>query len=311
MSPVCAATSVPGPDLFEFCVHKVHYSEQSAFKRIRVARLARQFPAIYDLLAEGKLHLSALVTLSAHLTPENAGDLLAASVHRTKAQLEQMLAERFPQPDLPAMIAALTPTTYACQLSPGRVKFSPAEHDTPAPPAPMAPPPPLAKVAPLAPQRFAVQCTVSQETYEKLERAQERLGHSVPNGDLAQVLDRALDLLIAQLERRKFARTDQPRPCKRSDDPRHIPASVKRGVWERDGRGSVAPQRTCAGRSGGRRPTGRQVPRRQAATGRRREPDQRFAPVPRVGAMPPRPQSRRRRARLRARLHARETRDES
>jgi len=230
------------PSMFDFCVQQMHYSEQSAFKRIRVARLARQSPTIYDLLAAGKLHLSALVPLSAPLTPKNAGELLAASVHRTKAQLEQMLAERFPQPDLPAMIAPLAPTSYACQLSPGRVKFSPARHATsvtvPAPvPAstPVAPPAPPARVAPLAPERYAIQCTVSQETYEKLRHAQELLGHAVPSGDLAQVLDRALDALIAQLERQKFARTARPRPCKHSDDPRHIPASVKRAVWERDG----------------------------------------------------------------------------
>jgi hypothetical protein len=229
------------PSMFDFCVRRMHYSEQSAFKRIRVARLARQFPAIYDLRAEGKLHLSALVTLSAHLTPKNAGELLAASVHRTKAQLEQMLAERFPQPDVPAMIAPLAPTSYACQLSLGRVKFSPTEHamlpeaTAPTPtPVLVTPPAAPARVAPLAPERYSIQCTVSQSTYEKLQRAKELLGHAVPSGDLAQVLDRALDALNEKLEHRKFARTAHPRPCHRSDDARHIPASVKRAVWERD-----------------------------------------------------------------------------
>jgi hypothetical protein len=39
--------------MFEFCVHRMHHSEDEAYRRIRAARLARQFPAIYDLLAGG------------------------------------------------------------------------------------------------------------------------------------------------------------------------------------------------------------------------------------------------------------------
>jgi len=76
---------------------------------------------------------------------------------------------------------------------------------------------------------------VPQSTYEKLQHARELLGHAVPSGDLAQLLDRALDALNEKLERQKFAKTERPRPCRRSDDARHIPASVKRAVWQRDG----------------------------------------------------------------------------
>jgi hypothetical protein len=226
------------PSMYEYCLQELHFSEQTAFKRIRVGRLARQFPAIYGLLAEGKLHLSGLVTLSAHLTPANADDLLAAAAHRSKAQIEQLLAERFPQPDLPTLIAPLAPSTYAGQLSPGRVNFSPAKHAAPesgvdsVSPAPPAPP---SRVAPLAPERYAIQCTVPKSTYEKLQHARELLGHAVPSGDLAQLLDRALDALNEKLERRKFAKTERPRPCRRSDDARRIPADVKRAVWERNG----------------------------------------------------------------------------
>ncbi|MBI5709717.1 MAG: hypothetical protein HZC42_05330, partial [Candidatus Eisenbacteria bacterium] len=65
------------------------------------------------------------------------------------------------------------------------------------------------------------------------------LGHQLPSGDLARVLDRALEALIEQLERRKFAATSKPRPRRAprraSANPRYIPAEVKRAVWERDG----------------------------------------------------------------------------
>ena len=46
----------------------------------------------------------------------------------------------------------------------------------------------------------------------------------------------ALKSLVRDLERRKFAATSRPHqaPGRASDDPRHIPAAVKRAVWERD-----------------------------------------------------------------------------
>jgi 5-methylcytosine-specific restriction endonuclease McrA len=77
-------------------------------------------------------------------------------------------------------------------------------------------------------------------TYAKLRQAQALLAHAVPGGELAEVVDRALDVLIAQLERRKFAATRRPRraqatsPARAPKRPRTIPANVKRAVWQRD-----------------------------------------------------------------------------
>ena len=222
------------PSMFEWCVGELHFSEDAAYRRIRAARLARQFPDIYDRLADGRLHVTALTLLAPYLTPENADELLAAAVHKSKAQIELLLAERFPQPDLPTLIEPIAAGS-GLQLAPERVIFTRPEHGVAAT-ANFAPPPASpSRVAPLAPQRYALQCTVDQGTFEKLKYARELLGHALPNGDLAQVLDRALDALIARLEQQKFARTDRPRPCRPSEHARHVPADVKRAVWERDG----------------------------------------------------------------------------
>jgi hypothetical protein len=92
-------------------------------------------------------------------------------------------------------------------------------------------------VAPLAPGRFALQVTIGQSTHDKLRYAQSLLGHQLPSGDVAQVLDRALDALIRMLEKRKFAPTTRPRRGHRrpTSDGRHISADVRRTVWNRDG----------------------------------------------------------------------------
>jgi 5-methylcytosine-specific restriction endonuclease McrA len=216
------------PSLFEWCVAELHLSEDAAYKRIRVARTARQFPAIYDLLADGRLHMTAVMVLTPYLTEQNADGLLAAAAHRSKAGIETLLAERFPRPDLSTSIEAITPLLSASQLAPEPVKFSPTEHSAPVSE-------PRARVAPLAPHRFAAQFTMDQEAYDDLLYAQALLGHAVPSGDPAQVIARALKHFVANLEKQKFARTDRPRRCQPSENARQIPADVKRAVWERDG----------------------------------------------------------------------------
>jgi hypothetical protein len=92
-------------------------------------------------------------------------------------------------------------------------------------------------VAPLSTQRFALQVTIDYDTYQRLCRAQELMSHALPSGDIAQVLDRALDLLVSKLEKRKFGATEKPRTRTRraSKNPRHIPAHVRRAVVQRDG----------------------------------------------------------------------------
>jgi 5-methylcytosine-specific restriction endonuclease McrA len=91
-----------------------------------------------------------------------------------------------------------------------------------------------AKLAPVGPGRYTFRLTFGTGTRDKLDYARALLGHRIPSGDLEQVLDRVLDLAIAQLEKGKFAATDRPRPGRKSTNPRSIPAAVRRAVWKRD-----------------------------------------------------------------------------
>jgi hypothetical protein len=88
---------------------------------------------------------------------------------------------------------------------------------------------------PLALDRFSIKVTVSQATHDKLRRAQALLRHAVPSGDVAEVLDRALDALIEKVDKRRNGTTNKPRnreaPAQTS---RHIPNHVKRAVVRRD-----------------------------------------------------------------------------
>jgi 5-methylcytosine-specific restriction endonuclease McrA len=95
---------------------------------------------------------------------------------------------------------------------------------------------PRPRVAPLAAERFALQVTIGRGTYDKLCHAQALLGRANPSGELEGVLDRALEALIATLERRKFgaARGTRRRTPQPSKSLRHVPIHVRRTVYTRD-----------------------------------------------------------------------------
>jgi 5-methylcytosine-specific restriction endonuclease McrA len=203
-------------------------TEAAAYKRIQAARSARDYPPLFAALAEGQLNLTGIVLLGPHLTPENADELIRAAARRRKSEIEVLIAQRFPRPDVSTWIQALPAAALPIGLlAPGRV-----EGQTSAQTVPDSHP----RVTPLAPERFALQVTIGKDTHDKLRRAQELLSHQVPSGDIATVLDRALDALIEKLEKRKFAATARPRRLRPLEirNPRHIPAHVKRAVRERD-----------------------------------------------------------------------------
>jgi hypothetical protein len=81
-----------------------------------------------------------------------------------------------------------------------------------------------------------VQFTVSAETHDNLRRAQNLLCREIPSGDPAAIFERALDLLLQDVERKKLAAVTRPRPARATrEGSRDIPADVVRTVWKRDG----------------------------------------------------------------------------
>ncbi|HUQ07188.1 MAG TPA: hypothetical protein VM261_32075 [Kofleriaceae bacterium] len=211
--------------MHEYCVCALRMSEDSAYKRVRAARAARRFPQLFDAIADGRLHLSGVAVLAPHLTDENVDALIAEATHRRKRDIEIIAARLAPRPDVPDAILPLSP---AAETAPGDGARESA-------PGPNGDPP--ARVLPLAPERFGLQVTIDQETRDKLERAKALMRHRNPSGDLAVVLDAALDALLTKLEKQKFGATDLPRPAKARSanaDPTYIPAEVRRAVYERD-----------------------------------------------------------------------------
>ena len=81
-----------------------------------------------------------------------------------------------------------------------------------------------------------MQLTISAETHAKLVRARDLMRHRQPDGNLASVVDRALDTLLEKLERERLGRAKRPRTAASPpDDPGDISRAARRAVFERDG----------------------------------------------------------------------------
>ena len=109
--------------MFAYCTEVLHLSEAEAYLRIAAARAAREHPLLLTLLADGRLHLTAIAKLAPHLTPENREDILNRAAHRSKREIEELVAELSPCPDAPAVMWKL-PDRRAGAASPA-LRISP------------------------------------------------------------------------------------------------------------------------------------------------------------------------------------------
>lgn len=246
------------PSMFAWCTERLHLSEAEAYLRIAAARASREHPMLLAMLADGRLHLTAIAKLAPHLTPENRHGLLERAAHKTKREIEELIAEVAPQPDAPALMRKLPRRASGLPLD-GAVSSNPAgrrdglaspraehrldgvapahpgrgpgtgvpteaerqpagsgatmgsvgpdgfalpcaelrldgveEAEGPLPPSSVVVSAPAATVQPLAPGRYKVQFTASTELRDKLVRLQTLMRSSVPDGNLAAVIEAAV-----------------------------------------------------------------------------------------------------------------------
>src|SRR3990167_7417053 len=171
------------PSMFAFCVTDLGFSEDVAYNRIMVARLARRLPAVLDALRSGRVHLAGLRVLAPHLTQDNSDALLAEATGKSKRQIDEIAARLAPKPPVASSIRkvaerhAPAPTTRTPVVLAPAAPAPPVAASASAPavltPAPIAStvspaPPPRAVVAPLAEEIFKVQFTARRPLREKL-----------------------------------------------------------------------------------------------------------------------------------------------
>jgi hypothetical protein len=260
------------PSMHAYCIDVLHLSEPETALRIHVARASRRHPMLLEMLLDGSIHLSGIALLAPHLTARNRRDLLKRATHKTRREIEKLVAELRPRPDVPAAMRKLPApragTATTADLRPdnaepanslnhnaldGQHRLNDVGHvnslksrdlererwsgDALVRPALERRVP--ATVEPLAPARYQVKFTASRELHDKLERLQALMRSSVPDGDLGAIIDAAITEKLERLEAKRLGKTKTPRKSLAETDTtptsRHIPAPVRRAVWERDG----------------------------------------------------------------------------
>jgi hypothetical protein len=246
--------------LFSYCTHVLRLSEDATCNRIEAARACRRFPAILDRLASGALSLTSVRILSPHLSAENGEGVLARADGRSRREIEALVAELAPRPDVPSTMRKL-PAPKGFDAATVQVRLAPAANaDAPgtaqgtpllSPPTPSPTHRPIIEMT--APERYRVQFTLGKESHDHLRRLQDLLRREIPNGDPAVIVARALELLLERVENQKRGATPKTRmPAATTDLPsirpgadrigwrrvaasRHIPRAIQRAVCRRDG----------------------------------------------------------------------------
>jgi hypothetical protein len=196
------------------------------------------------------------------LTPENRAEVLPRFFGLSRREAEAVAASLRPAEVVPTrdVITAIRPAAPALRAATAQAALPAASPESPtlrvhpdepqpvvvhldeptapvvvAAPMPLpAPPPPRESVELLDAELARVHVTVSRRFLEKLEAAKDALGHACPGGSAAEILERGLDLVLAQHAKRQglVEKPRKGRPGSRSDT---IPAEVKREVWRRAG----------------------------------------------------------------------------
>ncbi len=85
-------------NLFEYCRIHLGLGKGSVWSRTQVANVSRRFPQVLEYLVEGKVSLSSLGVLAAHLREENVERLLAQAEGKTKEEVKEIVAAIRPKP---------------------------------------------------------------------------------------------------------------------------------------------------------------------------------------------------------------------
>ncbi len=209
----------------------------------------------------GRVVLTSVRMLSPHLTPENHEAVLARASGRSRREIEALVAELAPRPDVPSSIRklpgvrppapTLLSTTAPAAIDVKRTTVM-ARESVPPMSAPVSAPAALPAtrrpiVETTSPERYRIQFTIGNESHDRLRRVQALLRREIPDGDPGALFDRAIALLLERVEKEKLGATTKPRaprvirPGADSQvssgrlPSRHTASRVKRSAWQHDG----------------------------------------------------------------------------
>jgi 5-methylcytosine-specific restriction endonuclease McrA len=201
-------------NLFDNLLRELKMSRGAAHYRKVAARLVARFPEVVEPLRDGRLCLTSIVPLAMVMTERNRAEVLPRFFHCSKQEAKEVAVGIMPAAVVPKRTVVteipVPVNSAASPVHPGELSATP--------PGPVRDPA-RTVVEPLTSTMSRLHLTVSRQFVGKLRKAMAGQSHVQPGATDEQVLEAALDLLLAQQERRKAS----------------VPARVKREVRQRDG----------------------------------------------------------------------------
>lgn len=247
------------PSLFEFLTRELRLSRGAAFYRSKAVWLVQRFPEVLAGIREGKLYINSIAEVARVLTPANLAEVLPRFFHLSREDAKLLSVELAPREVVPLREVV---TSFDRPGREGPTSSTAALALVPPPGEPaIAPPSPVhsvncddAKVVdrtgqtglgvrpdtsePMTARLSRLHLTVTRELLAKIEAAQLALSHAHPNATITDLLELGADTALAQDAKRKglVKKPRRPRvetpPVSPGSD--HIPAEIRRAVWERD-----------------------------------------------------------------------------
>ena len=187
--------------MFVFCTTRLGMSEGEADRRIVAARLSVRFPWLLERIEKGDVHLSGLRILAQCQDDEDFEALVLEACGKSKLEMRMLVARRRPRPDVPCTFVPVPAITAPSTMVPSSLPFAGV-----APLSMNGEEPARAKMTPLSEGRLAMTLTIAAELREKLDRATALMSHRNPSRKTENVLDAALDLLLAKLEKERLGK---------------------------------------------------------------------------------------------------------
>jgi hypothetical protein len=204
--------------LFDFCHLNLNLTRAEAYSRTRLARLAGDVPQVISLLKTGEVSLSALRILAPVLTVENVTEVLAAIRGKTTREVEDF-RNAFRPGDKPAVRGVV------------RTIFSVDKTAVSAAPVTV----PVAAAHQPLQKSVRMSFTLSEELWNKYQRACNLSNHRAAGGDVAEVMEMLLD---DYLKRRDVMANAKPEgkhvQHKQANHSRYIPKKFRIEVRQRD-----------------------------------------------------------------------------
>ena len=253
--------------MFHYCVQVLHFAEAVAYKRIAVARAARRFPLVLEALEKGDLHLTGASLIAPHLDDGSAAEWVAMARFATAQEIKQRIADRKPKPDVKTSVrksptprpaaepiggafdaakrgepnpGAMQPIAIAAAAASSPGSRPPTASPFPAPLPTPSPQKERARCEPLGAERYCIRFVADHVVHGEIQALRALLRPSIPDGDVAKILARAVSALLEQVQKRKAGVCASSRASNRSSGSgkapsRYIPAAIRREVWAREG----------------------------------------------------------------------------